>query len=101
MEVTDQKMSNPPGYKHSFMSVTSNIGKDIERLINITKLSILSKKKEVTRIKVPNCFTCGEDITFNKAILSKTGKQIPLWPDQRNTHSHDEDGKPITKAFTK
>ncbi len=37
MEVTDQKMSNPPGYKHNSMSVTSNIGKDTERLINITK----------------------------------------------------------------
>ena len=30
-------MSNPPGYKHNSMSVTSNIGKDVERLINITK----------------------------------------------------------------
>ncbi len=39
-------MSNPPGYKHNFMSVTSNIGKDTERLINITKLSILSNNKE-------------------------------------------------------
>ncbi len=48
---------------------------------------------------MPTCYTCGEDITFNKAILSKTGKQIPLWPDQRNTHSHDEDGKPIRKPL--
>ena len=44
---------------------------------------------------MPNCFTCGNDITFDKTILSKTGKQIPLWPDKRNTHSHDEDGKAI------
>jgi hypothetical protein len=48
---------------------------------------------------LPTCYTCGEDITFNKAVLSKTGKQIPLWPDQRNTHSHDEDGKPIRKPL--
>ena len=30
-------MSNPPGYKHNSMSVTSNIGKETESLINITK----------------------------------------------------------------
>jgi len=27
--------------------------------------------------------------------LSKTGKQIPLWPDKQNTHGHDEDGNAI------
>jgi len=43
---------------------------------------------------MPNCFKCGEAITFNKNVLSKTGKQIPLWIDQQNTHGHDEDGNP-------
>jgi hypothetical protein len=38
-------MSNPPGYKHSFMSVTSTIGKCKQRLINITKLSIPINKE--------------------------------------------------------
>lgn len=47
-----------------------------------------------------NCFTCGEQITFNKNILSKTGKQIPLWPDQRDAHGHDKDtGKPIRQPL--
>ena len=45
--------------------------------------------------KMIECFKCGEEISFNKNILSKTGKQIPLWPDQRNTHSHDDRGNPI------
>src|SRR6188508_3639637 len=44
---------------------------------------------------MPNCFTCGEEITFNKSILSKTGKQIPLWPDQQSTHGHDDDGNAV------
>ena len=44
---------------------------------------------------MPSCFTCGQDITFNKKYLSKTGKQIPLWPDEKNTHGHDESGRPI------
>lgn len=41
------------------------------------------------------CFTCGEEIAFDKSIVSKTGKQIPLWPDKENTHGHDENGEPI------
>ena len=41
------------------------------------------------------CFTCGEVITFDDSILSKTGKKIPLWPDKQNTHGHDDDGNPI------
>ena len=38
------------------------------------------------------CYTCQKEIVFDKTILSKTGKQIPLWPDKQNTHGHDEDG---------
>jgi hypothetical protein len=45
------------------------------------------------------CYTCGEEIAFDKNILSKTGKQIPLWPDKKSTHSHDEQGKPIRKPL--
>lgn len=41
-----------------------------------------------------NCFKCGQEIAFNKNILSKTGKQIPLWVDQQNTHGHDDQGNP-------
>jgi hypothetical protein len=48
---------------------------------------------------VPSCFKCGEEITFNKNILSKTGKQIPLWPDQQSTHGHDEDGNATRGAL--
>ena len=50
---------------------------------------------------MPNCYTCHEDIVFDKSILSKTGKQIPLWPDKLNTHTHDEDGKPIRGELPK
>jgi hypothetical protein len=47
-----------------------------------------------------NCFTCGEQITFDKNILSKTGKQIPLWPDKQDAHGHDKDtGKPIRQPL--
>jgi hypothetical protein len=46
-----------------------------------------------------NCYTCQEEIVFDKNILSKTGKQIPLWPDKKNTHSHDEQGQPIRKPL--
>lgn len=31
--------------------------------------------------------------------MSKTGKQIPLWPDKKSTHSHDDDGNPIRKPL--
>ncbi len=48
---------------------------------------------------MPTCYTCNEDITFDKTILSKTGKQIPLWPDKMSTHSHDEQGNPIRKPL--
>ena len=41
------------------------------------------------------CYTCQKEIVFDKTILSKTGKQIPLWPDKQNTHGHDEDGNAI------
>ena len=44
---------------------------------------------------MPNCFKCGQEITFDKTILSKSGKQIPLWVDKQNTHSHDDSGQPI------
>ena len=44
---------------------------------------------------MPNCFKCGNEITFDKTILSKSGKQIPLWIDKQNTHSHDDNGQPI------
>lgn len=44
---------------------------------------------------MPQCFTCGQEITFDKNIRSKTGKQIPLWIDKQNTHSHDDNGQPI------
>src|SRR5688572_31585621 len=47
-----------------------------------------------------NCFTCGEQITFDKNILSKTGKQIPLWPDKQDAHGHDKDtGKLIRQPL--
>ncbi|MGZ5548363.1 MAG: hypothetical protein ACXWFZ_10480, partial [Nitrososphaeraceae archaeon] len=48
---------------------------------------------------MPDCFTCGEDITFDKDIRSKTGKQIPLWPDKQNAHGHDEAGNPIRQPL--
>jgi hypothetical protein len=48
---------------------------------------------------LPPCYTCGQEIVFDKSILSKTGKQIPLWPDKQNTHSHDEQGNPIRKEL--
>ena len=44
---------------------------------------------------VLKCFTCDEAITFDDTILSKTGKKIPLWPDKKNTHGHDDNGEPI------
>jgi hypothetical protein len=45
------------------------------------------------------CFTCGESITFDRNILSKTGKQIPLWPDKQNAHGHDDFGKPTRQPL--
>jgi hypothetical protein len=48
---------------------------------------------------LPNCYTCGEDITFDKNILSKTGKQIPLTADKKYTHGHDEQGNPTKKPL--
>ena len=48
---------------------------------------------------MPPCYTCHKEITFDKSILSPTGKQIPLWPDKKNTHSHDEQGNPIRKPL--
>jgi hypothetical protein len=56
--------------------------------------------------KMPRCYTCQQEIIFDKNIVSKTGKQIPLWPDKKNTHGHDEDGNatrgplPTGKAFS-
>jgi hypothetical protein len=44
---------------------------------------------------LPNCYTCGNEIVFDKNILSKTGKQIPLWADKKNTHGHDEQGNAV------
>lgn len=44
---------------------------------------------------MPECFTCGEEIAFDKSIRSKTGKQIPLYADMQNTHGHDDDGNPV------
>ena len=44
---------------------------------------------------MPECFTCGEEIAFDKNIRSKTGKQIPLYADMQNTHGHDEQGNPV------
>lgn len=44
---------------------------------------------------MPECYTCHEEIIFDKNIRSKTGKPIPLWPDGQNTHGHDEQGQPI------
>jgi hypothetical protein len=48
---------------------------------------------------MPPCFKCGKDITFNKNIRSKTGKQIPLWPDERDAHGHDEQGEAIRQPL--
>jgi hypothetical protein len=48
---------------------------------------------------MPDCYTCGEVITFDKTILSPNGKQIPLWPDKKDAHSHDDNGKPIRKPI--
>jgi hypothetical protein len=48
---------------------------------------------------LPNCYTCGEDITFDKNILSKTGKQIPLTADKKYTHGHDEQGNQTKKPL--
>ena len=41
------------------------------------------------------CFTCGDPITFDDSVVSKTGKKIPLWLDKLNTHGHDDDGNPV------
>lgn len=41
------------------------------------------------------CYTCGEEIIFDKSVLSKSGKQIPLWTDKQNTHGHDDHGNPV------
>lgn len=48
---------------------------------------------------MPSCFTCGKDITFDKDIRSKTGKQIPLWPDKESAHGHDEGGNAIRQPL--
>jgi hypothetical protein len=48
---------------------------------------------------MPNCFTCGKEITFDKKILSKTGKQIPLLPDKQYAHGHDKDGNEVNKPI--
>lgn len=48
---------------------------------------------------MPLCYTCQEEITFDKNILSKTGKQIPLWIDKRNAHGHDENGAPVRQPL--
>lgn len=48
---------------------------------------------------MPKCFTCSEEITFDKNIRSKTGKQIPLWPDLQSAHGHDEEGKAIRQPL--
>jgi hypothetical protein len=48
---------------------------------------------------MPSCFTCGKDITFDKTIVSKTGKQIPLWPDKESAHGHDQDGNAIRQPL--
>src|SRR5688500_7491254 len=48
---------------------------------------------------MPVCYTCHEEITFDKNIKSKSGKQIPLWPDKQNAHSHDEDGNAIRQPL--
>jgi hypothetical protein len=45
------------------------------------------------------CYTCGQEITFDKSIVSKTGKPIPLWPDKENAHGHDDTGKPIRQPL--
>ena len=44
---------------------------------------------------MPPCFTCGQEIIFDPNIRSKNGKQIPLWPDGKNTHGHDDNGQPV------
>lgn len=49
---------------------------------------------------MPNCYTCGEEITFDRNILSKTGKQIPLTLDKKFSHGHDEQGQPVNKPLT-
>lgn len=48
---------------------------------------------------MPTCYTCQEEITFDKNIRSKTGKQIPLWPDKQNAHGHDEQGNAIKQPL--
>src|SRR5688572_12603150 len=48
---------------------------------------------------MPNCFTCHQEITFDKNIRSKSGKQIPLTPDKRYAHSHDQEGNPINQPL--
>lgn len=48
---------------------------------------------------MPNCYTCQEEIIFDKNVRSKTGKQIPLWPDRKNAHGHDDQGNPIRQPL--
>jgi tRNA A37 threonylcarbamoyltransferase TsaD len=48
---------------------------------------------------MPNWFTCGKEITFDKTILSKTGKQIPLLPNKKFAHGHDKDGNEVNKPI--
>lgn len=45
------------------------------------------------------CYTCQAEITFDKSIVSKSGKQIPLWMDKLNAHGHDEEGRPIRQPL--
>jgi hypothetical protein len=48
---------------------------------------------------MPKCFTCDTEITFDKNILSKTGKQIPLLPNKQFAHGHDKDGNVVNKPI--
>jgi hypothetical protein len=48
---------------------------------------------------MPECYTCGQQIVFDKSIISKTGKPIPLWTDKKNAHGHDQNGNPIRQPI--
>lgn len=48
---------------------------------------------------MPPCYTCKQEITFDKEIRSVTGKPIPLWPDKKNAHGHDEAGNAIRQPL--
>lgn len=47
------------------------------------------------------CYTCHQEIQFDKTIRSQSGKMIPLNPD-RSYHTHDKDDptKPATNKWT-